>query len=167
MLYHIYVIGINYSIMKEIISYGETKRIIMVDDNMFDELNKYKWYIGAYDSPIRYKMICGKRRTYSMTREILKINDSPLLATFKKSNFNYIDCRASNLETKSMAELKRGKSPSGKTTPIGVTKINRTKNKYLSTLVLPDGSHKNIGTFSSKTIAHKEYIKQKNKYFKK
>lgn len=114
---------------------------IIVDDELFEYLNQFKWYSSCRGYAYRYsKEINGKQKKPRIHREIMKdeINNSVNKGlVVDHINKNKLDNRRINLRlvTQSINCLNRRKSKNNTSGYIGVS-INRTKSK-----IKKDGSY--------------------------
>lgn len=94
--------------------YPNKNQVVIVDDEDYEYLNQFKWYLSYYGYAVRNtKMENGNKKSIKMHREILKVQSNEFIDHI---NHNRLDNRKSNLRiaTKSQnaANSKKRKSSS-------------------------------------------------------
>lgn len=158
---------IDHRKMKEIrLTTGE---VTMVDDEDFDELNAYKWEVGARGYATRRKQINKKRTVFLMHRIIM---NTPVGMDTDHKDHNKLNNQKNNLRICTSGQNKMNRKKTNKVTHSrfkGVTIKRVENNTYYYTTVNHNGkvvAKKHFPfTQEGEVMAAKFYNLQAEKYF--
>ena len=149
--------------MKQIkITPNKLSKSVIIDDDMFEFINRYKWHYNGHYAMRGTRDSDGKSKTVYMHREVIVANKGEIVDHI---NRNPLDNRKSNLRIcntyqNSMNRSNRSNNTSGYK---GVSWFKRDSN-WVSHIRLY-GKSMNIGYFSSKISAAKAYDKKAKELF--
>jgi len=137
----------------------------MVDDDMFDELMKYKWYANKYHSGDFYAKRAlwedNKRKKIIMHRVIM---NAPKEMVIDHINHNTLDNRKDNLRLCTIAEnSQNSRTPKNNTSGYKGVSWHKPTNKYRSKITVNKKIHY-LGSFDCPKEAHKAYCTAAKKY---
>lgn len=134
-------------------------RYAIVDDDDFEELNKYKWYCGNNGYAMREKMVKRVKTRYMMHRVIINAPDDKFVDHI---NGNPLDNRKENLRlaNKSQNGVNRPVRIDSKTGFKGVSFKNDTPRKRpYGAYIKKDGKKVHLGHFETPEEAARAYDK--------
>jgi len=140
----------------------------LVDDEDFEQLNKYKWYacanhVGDFYAIRNSKTVNGKRHAIAMHREILGLHYNDGKQGDHK-NHNTLDNRHRNLRIATRNQnMHNSKSSVGTSKYKGVAWVQRDK-KWGAYIRL-NGKNKSLGYYTDEIKAAKAYDKAAKKLF--
>ena len=137
--------------------YGTGKTVI-VDNNLYDYLNQWKWHLGTDGYPARMMRLNKGFKRVFLHRVVA---NTPEDKYTDHKNDNKLDARESNLRVCSSSENQVNKR-SLKNEFKGVSWCKRAKKWQVYIWI--DGKNKNLGSFDDKKEAAKVYNKTVLKY---
>lgn len=142
--------------MKEIIL--NKNKVAFVDDDLFDELNKFKWRADKQHNTFyaaRTIVVNGKNKVIYMHRIILNLTDSNVFVDHK--NRNGLDNQKENIRTCTNSENQKNMAHREGCSSIykGVSFHKRCK-KWQSQIII-NGKSKHLGYFEIEIEAAKKY----------
>jgi hypothetical protein len=142
--------------MSKIITLTQGREAI-VDDDMFEYLNQWKWY---YANGYAIRHLLGQHRIQLRMHRII-LNTPDGMET-DHINLNRLDNRRCNLRicTKSQNRKNYSKRSDNTSGFKGVTKNNRNWRAHIN----KDGESINLGTFKTKEMATRAYDEAARKY---
>ncbi len=135
--------------------------IVLVDDENFEYIKQFKWYI-VMGYAVRLKISKGKRTTFFMHREIMKV---PKGKFTNHINCNRSDNRKSNLRICTIQQNNFHRRPN-KNNKLGIKGVReaRTPNKWVAQIEHFKKCY-HVGTFNSVIEAGKAYDKKAKELF--
>lgn len=140
----------------------------IVDNDLFDELNQYRWGISKWKGFPRVQRstwINGKGGVIRMSRQIMGFPEGMVVDHI---NHNVLDNRRCNLRvcTQQQNLMNRGKNKVSQTGIKGVSFLNdRLRNKPWMARIKFNGKAKTLGVFHTAKEAHVAYKKTARKLF--
>ena len=137
----------------------------IVDNEIFDELNNYKWHYACGYARRNKRLENGKRKIVNMHREMMNTPDG-----FETDHINgdRLDNRRSNLRIVTKHENQRNaKARKGKSRFKGVSfyKTKRHKTGYWIARIQVNGTAKRLGYFKNEKEAAVAYDQAAKKYY--
>lgn len=137
--------------------------VAMVDDEDYDDLNKFKWYAHRSNSRTfiarRTVWIDGCSHELSMHRAIMK---PPSYLQVDHINHNGLDNRRCNLRNCTQAENLRNKMASGRSKYLGVAYCG--SGRYIRARIYTNGKSIELGRFPTEELAAAAYDEAAKKY---
>lgn len=137
-------------------------KFALVDDDMFEYLNQFKWYCDSEGYVIRGKRINGKTKRISMARLIM---GNPIGKMIDHKNHNLLDNCRNNLRICTDSQnLANQQKTRGTSQFKGVSWHKNRPKKWVSSLQI-DYKRIHLGYFDSEIEAAKAYDKTAKKLF--
>jgi len=139
----------------------------LVDDEDYENLNKYKWCVSTLGYAVRAKIINDKKRIEWMHRVI---NKTPLGMDTDHINGNKLDNQKINLRSVTRSQncinkpLMKNNTSGFKGVYIGKAIYNGKTFKYIFSQIQTDGKTIYLGTFKTIQDAAKAYYNAAKKY---
>lgn len=130
---------------------------IIVDDDIFDDLNKYNWRVTATDFNI---IRCGWHGRKIMLPRI--IMQAPIDKLVDHINHNRLDNRKENLRLCTRTENNQNKTGTNR---LGYKGVTLTRNYYYNAALRNNKRKVHIGNFATKELAALAYNRAAEKYF--
>jgi len=142
-------------------------KFALVDDDMYDELNQFKWQAGKQQNNFYARRGVWNNKkctTIRMHRHILKLTDSKIKCDH--INHNSLDNQTLNLRACTNAEnLRNSKSRVGSSSKYKGVSFYKPLNKWRAQ-IMADDKVTHLGYFKYELEAAQEYDKAAKKYHK-
>jgi len=129
----------------------------IVDDNDFENLEKYSWYLDSKGYAVRWSRGDRKNRKHIYLHRV--INNTPKKLFTDHIDRNKLNNTRSNLRSVTHSQNCRNRKTENKS---GYRGVDFKQNKWRAVITI-NNKHKHIGYFNTKEEAHRAYLKEYKK----
>ena len=135
----------------------------LVDDEDFEELSSFSWYMSSYGYAARRPLKNGKLQMIMMHRQILGLGKEDRQIFTDHVNGNRLDNRRSNLRTCTQAQNNRNR-PRQVNNTTGYKGVSKASATTFRAQIKVNGKKIRIGTYKTAEEAYRAYCDAAKKY---